>query len=77
MLLAQTDKHAKLLFAWGDSLVICNRQWKYSSLSVQEEWYEYQQSLQTDAKTSDNKSPRKSCVSQNDWVVFYLITKVF
>lgn len=42
MLLAQTDKHAKLLFAWGDTVVICNRQWKYSSLGVQEERYEYQ-----------------------------------
>lgn len=42
MLLAQTDKHGKLLFSWGDTLVIYNREWKYSSLGVQEERYEYQ-----------------------------------
>lgn len=42
MLLAQTDKHAKLLFTWSDTLVICSRQWKYSSLGAQEERYEHQ-----------------------------------
>lgn len=35
MLLAQTDKQPKPLFAWGDTLVIYNGQRKYSSPGVE------------------------------------------
>lgn len=42
MLLAQTDKQSKPLFAWGDTLIIYNGQRKRSSLGVQKEWHEHQ-----------------------------------